>query len=139
MKRVVADTNILVSALQFGGKPKQLLDLAADGQIDLATSEAILAEAARVLGNKFNRTPEWLVEADRQLRVIARIVEPRESLQVIEADPTDDRILECAIAANAEALVSGDTHLLSLGSFRGVPIQRVAVFLNGFKRAVGDS
>ena len=86
MKRVVADTNILVSALQFGGKPKQLLDLAADGQIDLATSEAILAEAARVLGNKFNRTPEWLVEADRQLRVIARIVEPRESLQVIEAD-----------------------------------------------------
>jgi predicted nucleic acid-binding protein len=40
VKRVVTDTNILVSALQFGGKPKQILDLAVDGQIELAVSEA---------------------------------------------------------------------------------------------------
>ncbi len=79
MKRVVADTNILVSAL----------------------------------------------------RVIARVVEPTENLQVIAADPTDDRILECAVAADAEVLVSGDTHLLSLGSFRGIPIRRVAELLIG--------
>ncbi len=45
MKRVVVDTNILVSALQFGGKPKQFLDLAIDGQIDLAISDAIGATA----------------------------------------------------------------------------------------------
>ena len=131
MKRVVADTNILVSALQFGGKPKQLLDLAADGQIVLFTSEAILAETVRVLRDKFYRTPEWLAEADQQLRVIARLVEPTESLRVIEADPTDDRILECAVAAAAGVLVSGDTHLLSLGRFRGILIQRVAEFLSG--------
>lgn len=117
MKRVVADTNILVSALQFGGKPKHLFDLAIDGQIDLVISEAILAESLRVLRNKFNRTLDWIGEADQQLRVIARLVEPTESLQVIEADPTDDRILECAVAADAEVLVSGDRHLLSLGSF----------------------
>lgn len=133
MKRVVADTNILVSALQFGGKPKELLDLAADGQIDLATSEAILAEATRVLKDKFERTPEWLSEADRQLRVVARLVEPIERLTVIEADPTDDRILECAVAADATVLVSGDTHLLTLGSFRGILIQRVADFLTGLR------
>jgi predicted nucleic acid-binding protein len=87
VKRVVADTNILVSAVQFGGKPKQLLDLALDGQVDLAISE----------------------------------------------DPTDDRILECAVAAEAEVIVSGDTHLLSLGGFRGIPIQRVAEFLHGLQ------
>ena len=133
MKRVVADTNILVSALQFGGKPKQLLDLAVDGQIDLVTSEAILAEAVRVLRDKFYRTPEWLAEADQQLRVIARLVKPTESLQVIEADPTDDRILDCAVAAAADVLVSGDTHLLSVGSFRGILIQRVAEFLSGLQ------
>lgn len=131
MKRVVADTNILVSALQFGGKPKQLLDLAVDGLIDLVTSEAILAETVRVLRDKFYRTPEWLAEADQQLRVIARLVEPTEGLQVIEADPTDDRILECAVAAAADVLVSGDTHLLSVGSFRGILIQRVSEFLSG--------
>jgi putative PIN family toxin of toxin-antitoxin system len=130
--RVVADTNILVSALQFGGKPKQLLDLAIDGQVDLALSEALIAETLRVLGSKFDRTPDWLAETDRQLRVIARIVVPTESVRVVEADPADDRVLECAIAAEAEAILSGDTHLLSLGDFRGIPIQRVAEFLAGF-------
>ena len=133
MKRVVADTNILVSALQVGGKPKQLLDLAADGQIGLVTSEAILAEAVRVLQDKFNRAPDWLAEAEQQLRVIGRLVEPTEGLHVTEADPTDDRILECAVAAAADVLVSGDTHLLSLSSFRGIPIQRVAEFLSGLQ------
>ena len=129
MKRLVADTNILVSALQFGGKPKQLLDLATDGQVDLALSEAIIAETLRVLRDKFDRAPEWVAETDRQLRVITRVVQPTESIQTIEADPTDDRILECAVAAEAEVIVSGDSHLLNLGSFRGIPIQRVAEFL----------
>ena len=129
MKRVVADTNVFVSALQFGGKPKQLLDVAIDGQVDLAVSEAIIAETLRVLRDKFERAPEWLAETDRQLRVITRLVQPTESIQAIEADPTDDRILECAVAAEAEVIVSGDAHLLSLCSFRGIPIQRVADFL----------
>lgn len=133
MKRVVADTNVLVSALQFGGKPKQLLDLATDGQIDLAVSEAIISEALRVLSDKFERSSEWVAETERQLRVISRLVQPTESIQAIEADPTDDRILECAVAADAEVLVSGDTHLLSLGSFRGIPIQRVAEFLGSLE------
>lgn len=133
MKRVVADTNVLVSALQFGGRPRDLLDLAIDGQIDLAISEAIIAETLRVLRDKFNRPPEWIAEADRQLRVITRIVQPTESIQAIEADPTDDRILECAVAAEAEVIVSGDSHLLNLGSFRGIPIQRVAEFLGSLE------
>lgn len=129
MKRVVADTNVLVSALRFGGKPKQLLDLAIEGQVDLAVSEAIIAETLRVLRDKFERAPEWLAEADRQMHVIIRLVHPTEVIQAIEADPTDDRILECAIAADAEVIVSGDSHLLSLGVFRGIPIRRVAEFL----------
>jgi len=133
VKRVVADTNVLVSALQFGGKPRQLLDLATDGQVDLAISEAIIAETLRVLRDKFHNAPEWVAEADRQLRVITRFVQPTESIQAIEADPTDDRILECAVAAEAEVIVSGDSHLLNLGSFRGIPIQRVAEFLGSLE------
>jgi predicted nucleic acid-binding protein len=62
------------------------------------------------------------------------VVEPTESFQAIEADPTDDRILECAVAAKAEVIVSGDTHLLSLGSFCGIPIQRVAEFLRALPK-----
>lgn len=65
MKRVVADTNVVVSAIEFGGKPKQLLDLALDGHIDLAISEAILEETFRVLKDRFHRTPAEL-RRDRQ-------------------------------------------------------------------------
>lgn len=129
MNRVVADTNVLVSAIQFGGKPKQLLDLAVDGHVDLALSEAILEETLRVLRDKFHRTPGELRETDKQLRVIGRIVTPTESINVINADPSDDRILECAVAAAAEVIVSGDKHLVALGSFRGILLQRVAEFL----------
>jgi predicted nucleic acid-binding protein len=84
----------------------------------------------RVLRDKFRRTPEWLAENERQVRVIACVVVPTESLRVIEADPTDDRVLECAVAARVQVIVSGDTHLLSLGSFRRIRIQRVAEFLS---------
>jgi putative PIN family toxin of toxin-antitoxin system len=133
VKRVVADTNVLVSAIQFGGKPKQLLDLAVDGHIGLAISEAIFEETLRVLRDKFDRTPEELTETDKQLRVLARIVTPTESLNVIDADPSDDRILECAVAADAEVIVSGDKHLLDLGSFRGIPIQRVGELLTALQ------
>jgi putative PIN family toxin of toxin-antitoxin system len=129
VKRVVADTNILVSALQFGGKPKQLLDLAVDGHVDLAISDAIIAETLRVLRDKFDRASAWLAEAEPQLRIIARVVEPTETITAIEADPSDDRILECAVAAAAEVIVSGDSHLLELARFRDIPIRRVAEFL----------
>ena len=52
---------------------------------------------------------------------------------MIGADPSDDRILECAVAADAEVIVSGDNHLLALGSFRGIPIQRVGEFLTALQ------
>jgi uncharacterized protein len=133
VKRAVADTNVLVSALQFGGKPKQLLDLAVDGHIDLAMSEAIVDETLRVLRDKFRRTPDELTETDKQLREVGRVVTPTERINVVDADPSDDRILECAVAAEAEVIVSGDRHLLALGSFRRIPIQRVAEFLAIFE------
>jgi uncharacterized protein len=79
VRRVVADTNVLVSAIQFGGKPKQLLDLASDGHIDLAISDAILEETLRILRDKFHHAPDELREADQQLRVIARAVTPTET------------------------------------------------------------
>jgi putative PIN family toxin of toxin-antitoxin system len=133
VKRVVVDSNVLVSALQFGGKPMALLTLAEDGQIDLAISEAIPDETLGVLKVKFQNTPEQLADREAYVRAITSIVAPSETVAVIQADPTDDRILECAIAADAEVIVSGDRHLLALGNFRGIGIQRPADFLAGFQ------
>jgi uncharacterized protein len=106
-----------------------LLMLAEEGQIDLAISEAILMETLGVLRVKFHNTEEQLADREACLRAISRMVTPTESLQVVASDPTDDKVLECAVAASAEAIISGDRHLLALGSFRKIPIQRVADFL----------
>jgi putative PIN family toxin of toxin-antitoxin system len=131
--KVVADSNILVSAIHFGGKPLAILELAQEGQIELCVSEAILSETFRILRDKFGRTPEQLDADLMALEAITRRVEPVERIEAVQADPTDDRILECAVAAGGDCIVSGDRHLLSLGSFRGIRIQTAAEFLSEFQ------
>jgi putative PIN family toxin of toxin-antitoxin system len=129
VKRVVADSNVYVSAIVFGGKPMTLLDLADEGDIELFVSDPILSETVRILRDKFQRTTEQL-EADRMhLATITRSVTPTETLIVVSLDPDDDRILECAVAVGATTIVTGDKHLLGLGSFRGIRIQTPAEFL----------
>lgn len=135
MRRVTADSNILVSALQFGGKPLTLLNLAQDGQIELAVSDDILTETLRVLRDKFNWSKEGLAEAEEHLRAITRRVLPTERIDVVVADPDDNRILECAVAVEAEVIVSGDADLLELDTFRGIPVMTVAEFLTRFQQA----
>lgn len=120
MIRVTADSNIWVSALIFGGKPMRLLDLAIDGEIELAFSDAILEEILRILQEKFRRTPEQLKQAEGYIAALAHRVTPTESIDAVFDDPDDDRILECAVAAGSEVIVSGDRHLLTLGTYRKI-------------------
>ena len=110
MKRLTADTNILISAFLRGGKPLQLLDLARDGQIELAVSDAILSEMARVLVTKFGVPPDQAQAFGDQIKTFAKHVTPSERLDAVKADPTDNPILECAIAARSEVVVTGDKH-----------------------------
>jgi uncharacterized protein len=132
VNRVVADSNILISAFLRGGKPLELLELARAGQIELAVSDAILDETARVLKAKFKVPDEDVQEFRRELLGFAKRVTPTETLDVVSGDRTDNRILECAVVAGSEMVVTGDAHLLSLGDFRGIRIQRVADFLASF-------
>ena len=132
-RRITADSNVLVSALQYGGKPLTLLDMAQDGRIELAISNEILRETLRVLRDKFHRTTEWLQESDSHLRAITTHISATEKVDVVMADPDDNRILECALAARSEAVVTGDRHLLVLGSFREIKIMRVGDFLDAME------
>ncbi|MDT5283385.1 MAG: hypothetical protein QOJ20_4580 [Mycobacterium sp.] len=70
MRRVTADTNLYVSALQFGGKPQTLLDMAQDGHIELAVSDEILDETLRILRDKFQRSSEYLTDVEARLRAV---------------------------------------------------------------------
>lgn len=129
MRRVTADSNILISALQYGGKPLTLLDMAQDGRVELAISDDILTETLRVLRDKFQRTIESLQDAENHLREITKHILPAERVDAVTADPDDNRVLECAVAARSEVIVSGDSDLLRLGAFRGIPVMTIAAFL----------
>jgi putative PIN family toxin of toxin-antitoxin system len=125
VKRVTADSNIYISALMFGGKPLQILEIALEGEIELAISEAILSETLRVLRDKFHRTPEQLQEIEAFIGSITTQVYPTERIDAVPADCDDNRVLECAVKAESELIVTGDLDLLQLKEFRGIRIQRV--------------
>jgi putative PIN family toxin of toxin-antitoxin system len=129
VNRVTADSNIWVSALVFGGKPLTFIELALDGQIELAISDAILNETLRILGDKLRRTTDQLSEAEGYMRAITRLVTPTETLDAVKTDASDNHILEYAVAGGSDTVVSGDVDLPQMGSFRGIKIVRVADFL----------
>jgi len=136
--RVTADTNVLVSALNFpGSKPYRLLELARSGAIDLAISGHILDELEDVLRRKFNWPDGDIREMRRQFRMFAQYVVNPDAVEVITADPDDNRILEAA--TGSDYIVSGDHHLLDLGRFRNIPVVRVAEFIEMFERQRGGS
>ena len=129
--RIVVDTNVIVSALVFGGLPRQVLDLAAEGVCALYFSAPIQTEVERVLEEKFGWGREEISARCRLIWSWGSRVHPHVSLRVITDDPDDDRVLECAVAARAQAIISGDRHLVRLSSFQSIPIQTPRRFLHG--------
>ena len=125
--RVVADTNIIVSGLFWHGTPRQVLDAARARVIDLYTSPLLLAELSDVLQR--DKFAERLASVGAHIEdlvmgyaALAKVIKPTTPVSAISADPDDNAVLECAIAARADAIVSGDRHLLSLTHFRKIPI-----------------
>lgn len=133
--RAVADTNVVISGLLWQGPSKRVLELARAGRIELFTSPALLAELDEVLQRKkFLRRVSAVGVQVRDLvlgyAALARIVHPSSVPAVVEADPDDDMVLACAVAARAAAIVSGDRHLQSLGEYQDIPILTPVRFLD---------
>jgi len=133
--RAVADTNILISGLLFGGLPRKLLDHATAPGVTLATSEELLEELRDKLANKFHFDGADTAQFLQKIRQIAEIASPRFRLHAVPDDEDDNRVLECAVAAGAEFIVSGDNHLLRLASYQKIYIVTVRQFLQtaGFR------
>jgi putative PIN family toxin of toxin-antitoxin system len=126
---VTADSNIWVSAFSYRGNPRLLIEMADAGEVRIDISQFIIDEVLRTLRVKFEWPAERLQEAADQMKAIAIRVAPSRTVDVLKEDPADNRILECAAEAKSEYLVTGDTGLLKLRSFEGIPIVRVADFL----------
>jgi uncharacterized protein len=131
---LVFDTNVYVSAFVVPGSKSDLaFRLALRGAFDLAASEAILTELREKLASKFGLTESELSRVERTIRSAATIVEPETELDVLDDEP-DNRILECAVAVQASAIVTGDRHLLALRAYEGVGLMTVAELLYTFPR-----
>ena len=125
--RVVLDTNVVASALLWGGTPERLIELAGEGSLELFTSQAFLAELAGILerakfGRKLRQKNLAAAEIVSRYRELAETVEapPIEEAQL--RDPDDAAVLACALAARADAIVSGDADLRALGTYQEIPI-----------------
>ena len=125
--RLVLDTNTVVSGLIWGGVPGQLIDAAAAGIMQIISSVPLLDELYDVLFRK--KFAAQLAEQGANAAdlfegyaALVQLVVPADIGPVILADPDDDIVLATAVAGGADAIVSGDAHLLGIGEFRGVPI-----------------
>jgi putative PIN family toxin of toxin-antitoxin system len=127
--KVVFDTNVFVSAFIVpGSKGEEALLLAYRRKVDLYTSVPILTETTRILRTKFDQPERDVLAALKQISRAATIVRPARTVRVLE-DVPDNRILECALSAQADLVVTGDHHLLALKEFEGIPLVRLADFL----------
>lgn len=133
MMRVVLDTNVYISALLFGGKPLQVLGFAEDHMFSLLYSKPIREEVEGVLAKKFHWPQEMINLACEPYWKIGLAVRPKRRVSACP-DPDDNRILECAIEARADWIVTGDKHLLDMLSFEGISILRPDDFLKHLLR-----
>ncbi len=132
--RVVIDTNVLLSATFWTGKPKQLLNKVRRREITFLTSEILLSELKEVLVRQDKPFKLSENEAERilkALREIAEIVRTDSQVTICE-DDSDNRVLECATDGSTECIITGDVHLLSLRDFQGTKIVTVREFLGSF-------
>ncbi len=131
--KVVLDTNVLISALALISESSdQVLELVRRGEIELFISKPILTEFKRVLMVKFRYSES---EANERLALIikmAELVDPKEHFSAIQDDESDNRILECAFAAKANFIISGDKHLKNLKEFKSIKILPPSEFIRDY-------
>ena len=119
--RILLDTNILISALLFGGKPRRILQSIINKQYVAVTSPILLSELADVLRKKFDYSKQAVEAVDMQIRKQFDLVVPRKTINIL-ADIPDNRVLEAAVEGECEVIITGDAELLALKSYRTIHI-----------------
>jgi putative PIN family toxin of toxin-antitoxin system len=127
MKRIVLDANVIVSALIWRGTPFTLLQAAIESGIEIVTTPSLLAELREVperphLSSRLGKARTSVQEALALYAELAVSVTPAMIPRTVPDDPDDDHVIAAAVAARAALVVSGDRHLLALGTCHGIRI-----------------
>lgn len=135
MKRVILDTNIVISSA-LGGALVLVLERWDEEKFTLVVTTDIVSEYFEVLNRpKFRLNQETIDKIIRYIYQFSEFVVPEEQIRFIEDDPKDDKFLEAAVAGKVDFIVSGDNHLLALKEFRSIPIISGREFLDWLKNA----
>jgi len=137
--KVVFDTNVIISAWFWEGNESKLVESVEEGFIRGYTSKQLIEELCRTLRYpKFNLSQDEVKSIRSYYLLLFKIVRPKQSINIILEDPEDNRVLECALEAKAEYMVSGDHHLLDLGEFRGIKIVKAVELLKMLSHCIGS-
>ena len=128
---IVIDTNVVISAILFGGTPGKLIDLWKTGRIVPLISEEIMTEYIRVLAYpKFKLSEEEInYIIHQEILPFFKVVKSVPDSSIIKKDPDDDKFIQCAQAGKAKILLSGDQHLLALKSYKNIEIKTPSQFI----------
>jgi uncharacterized protein len=129
--RLVIDTNIVFSALLYGGKPLQILQLVIEGQVQAFASEWMLSELAGILSRpehtaRLTKLRITAAQVSDDYSGLIQFIIPKALEYKVSRDINDDPILACALSAKADFIVSGDKDLLVLKEFEGIQIVTAA-------------
>ena len=127
--KIVIDTNIYISAIFWGGKPRAIVDLGRSGQVLIFTSSEIEKEIEKKLKIKFGLSDEEASQILLDFSTFTVPVKISRRITAIDDDPDDDKFIECAVASRAGFVVSGDKHLLDLEEYAGIKIMKASDFL----------
>lgn len=130
---VVLGTNILISAILFGGKPREILTLVQTNSLTAYTSPVLLAELSEILTKKFKFSSEMIMLTGELIRATFHIVNPDASIHVV-SDEDDNRVLEAAIAGKCGTIITGDSDLLRLKDYHGIRICTPTIFLDLYNK-----
>ena len=129
--KVVLDTNILISAIIFGGKPRDILQLVLHKRIIAVTSPSLITELGEVLIKKFDFLPERVQLIVKKLKRNFKVVNPSVGIHILKDEP-DNRVLEAAIESNCDYIITGDKELLKLRLYKNIRIVNADKFVNTF-------
>ena len=129
--KVILDTNILISGIGFGGKPREILNLILDDKIETITSPILLAELEDIINKKFPKLAYSFALINRQIKDKFKIVNPKKSL-LVARDEDDNRVLEAALEGGCSYIITGDKDLLDLKTFKNIKILTPDTFLDIF-------
>ncbi len=128
--KIVLDTNVIISDFGWKGSPHRILKRCIKGDLRLFTSPLLIAELSKVLSyKKFSFHQDEIDEFISITLETAELVEPNFKLSLITEDPSDNRILECALAGNCDYIITGDKHLIKIKQLDNVSIVAPDKFL----------